>query len=375
MELKKLKLDGFMKIFISWSKRKSQKYAESLKQLFENLDHSIDAFMSEVDINGGEDVQDKIITNIRNCDVLMLCFTKENKISPWLLFEAGYARALDRVVVPVLFDEDPNWHSWIDNPMNVARELMVKNNDFNEKLLKCLNIKVTPHRMKTIDDFKCSITRIQEEFRDVDIQCEDIVNKLIDNGSFVVNNPYFKDKTAYFLTGFESFELYKVLIESFMYTGKYLWIYGRKNMKLLSGNYSNFFRYLEEKSLTSGSDMDGIDFRCLFLNPMSDNTYKAHPDPELFKQELNATIYRANSLVNSNKHLKKCFRLYNNRREEIIIRIDNCIIYSLPHFDANGCPQLLTNTAFEVFSTDSAKGKACVDKFEQVWNSATIWNQ
>ena len=146
-----------MNIFISWSKRKSQKYAEALKQLLKNIDYSIDAFMSEVDINGGEDVQDKIISKIKICDVLMLCFTKENKISPWLLFEAGYARALDKVVIPILFDEDPNWHSWIDNPMNVARELVVKNNDFNKKLLKCLNIKATYHRMKTIDDFKLSL--------------------------------------------------------------------------------------------------------------------------------------------------------------------------------------------------------------------------
>ena len=63
------------------------------------------------------------------------------------------------------------------------------------------------------DEMKAIITAMQENSHNI----VHIVNKLINNGSFVVNNPYFKDKTAYFLTGFESFELYKVLIESFMF--------------------------------------------------------------------------------------------------------------------------------------------------------------
>ena len=61
-------------------------------------------------------------------------------------------------------------------------------------------------------------------------------------------------------------------------------------------------------------------------------------------------------------------------REEIIIRIDNCIIYSLPSFDANGRPQLLTNSAFEVFSVNSKKGKECVKKFEKIWNESKKWD-
>ena len=118
-----------MNIFISWSKTKSMEYAKRTKKLFEELDPSINAFVSEVDIVGGEDVQEKIIDKITDCDKLVLCFTKENKKSPWLLFEAGYARGLKKTVIPILFDNDPNWHSWIDNPMNIARELRVNSNN------------------------------------------------------------------------------------------------------------------------------------------------------------------------------------------------------------------------------------------------------
>lgn len=363
-----------MNIFISWSKRKSMNYAEKMKTLIENLDPSTEAFVSEVDIKGGEEVQDKIISKIKNCNLLVLCFTKENKISPWLLFEAGYAKALQKTVIPILFDDDPNWHSWIDNPMNVARELDISDEEFDKKLLKCLNLRCTDKRLSLISDFKLSINEIKEQFRCVDIECEDLVNKLVANGSFVIDNPYYQDRTAHFLTGFESFDLYKVLLDSFMYTGKYLWIYGRKNMKLFSGNYKDFFRYLEEKSINEKENMDGINFKCLFLDPASKEIKRAHPQPKLLESELKSTIYRANSIIHNNAVLKKCFRLYDNRRNEIIIRIDNCIIYSLPSFDSNGCPQFLTNTAFEVFSVDSEKGKKCVDKFQKVWNEAKEWN-
>lgn len=53
------------------------------------------------------------------------------------------------------------------------------------------------------------------------------------------------------------------MVKSFLYTGKYLWIYGRKNMKLFGGNFKELFEYLEEK--TTNEDMFVIDLRYLFL--------------------------------------------------------------------------------------------------------------
>jgi len=85
---------------------------------------------------------------------------------------------------------------------------------------------------------------------------------------------------------------------------------------------------------------------------------------------LEATILRAKDVIGLNSQFQKCFRFYSNRREEIIIRVDNSIIYSRPNFDAHGRPQLLTNTAFEVFGVKSTKGKECIDKFESIWSHA-----
>lgn len=98
------------KIFISWSKAKSRDLAFELKSLLEKMAPDINVFLSEDSIAAGEHVQEKIINQIVHCDKLLLCFTKENKKSPWLLYEAGFACGLNKTVIPILFDNDPNWH-------------------------------------------------------------------------------------------------------------------------------------------------------------------------------------------------------------------------------------------------------------------------
>ena len=131
------------KIFISWSKKRSEEFAKIVKSTIEKLDSDIDVFMSEEDIKAGEFVQEKIISNIENCDILILCFTTENKRSPWLLYEAGYASGLHKVVIPFLFDNDSMWHSWIDNPMNIAREISFCHGDLLKDFTEIFSLKET----------------------------------------------------------------------------------------------------------------------------------------------------------------------------------------------------------------------------------------
>lgn len=361
-----------MKVFISWSKSKSMEYAIRTKELLERIDPNIEAFVSEVDISGGQDVQEKIIEKIIECEKLVLCFTKENKKAPWLLYEAGYARGLKKSVIPLLFDEDPNWHSWIDNPMNMTREVRFNDKDFLSTFLGSFGFNNTTTNRKKINTYIHSIANIKDSHRVVDIQCEDLVEQLTNHEAFVMENPFFRDKSAYFLSGFESYDLLKIITETFMYTGKYLWIYGRKNMKLFGGSFKEFFSYISEKASSKHPGMDGIDFRCLFLDPNSKEIERAHLQKNILKPELEATILRAKDVIGNNVEFKKCFRYYSNRREEIIIRLDNSIIYSRPSFDAQGRPQLLTNTGFEVFGVHSVKGKECIDKFEDIWSRAQL---
>ncbi len=355
-------------IFISWSKSKSREFAIEAKHLLESLDPHLNVFMSEEDIAAGERFQEKIIQEIKDCDKLLLCFTHENKKSPWLLYEAGYASGLNKVVIPFLFDVDPNWHSWIDNPMNIAREINIKANDFATTFISCFNLRDSSYTRNILANFIEKVDSIKEKYRQIDLQCEDFVDLLASNDAFRVESPIYRNKTAYFLTGFETFDLWKSIVHSFLYTGKYLWIYGRKNMKLFGGNFNELFQYLEEKSISE--NMYGIDFRCLFLNPKSEEVQYAHKQQDIFYQELDATIKRAKYQIGDNQTLQKCFRMYSNRREEVIIRLDNCIIYSKPHFDINGQPQIMTNTKFEVFSASSSRGIDCIQKYCEVWDAA-----
>jgi nucleoside 2-deoxyribosyltransferase len=356
-------------IFISWSKAKSRDFAIEVKNLLESMNPQLSVFMSEENISAGERVQEKIINKIIECDKLLICFTRENKKSPWLLYEAGFASGLKKVVIPILFDNDPNWHSWIDNPMNIAREININGENFETTFFKSFNLCDSSYTRNALSSFLENIEAIKEKYRQIDIQCEDFVDLLISNNAFRVESPIYRNKTAYFLTGFETFDLWKAVVKSFLYTGKYLWIYGRKNMKLFGGNFKELFEYLEEKSVNK--EMYGIDFRCLFLNPESDEVKYAHKQQDIFFQELDATIKRAKHQIGDNLVLQKCFRMYSNRREEVIIRLDNCIIYSKPHFDENGQPQIMTDTKFEVFSASSQRGQYCIEKYCAIWDSAT----
>lgn len=355
-------------IFISWSKPQSGEFAKATKQLLETLVPITSIFMSEEDIHAGEHVQDKIIKHIEECDILILCFTSENKKSPWLLFEAGYASGLHKRVIPFLFDNDPMWHSWIDNPMNIAREINFNHSNLEKDFCEVFSLPKTTYTETCIKVFKDDINKIKDRFRPVDIQCEDFIERLIAIDKFNITSPYYQDKTAYFLSGFETFELWKVIMQSFLNTGKYLWIYGRKNMKLFGGNFNELFEYLDQKSIQP--NMDGIDFKILFLNPDSNEVHYAHKEQEIFEPELRATISRAQNIVGSNTELQKCFKMYSNRRDEIIIRVDNSIVYAKPHFDINGNPNIMTNNKFEVFSASSDKGRLCIQKYLSIWENS-----
>lgn len=355
-------------IFISWSKEKSKELAKNTKYILESLLPNTKIFMSEEDIQAGDYVQDSIIQHIEHCDILILCFTSENKKSPWLLYEAGYASGLHKRVIPFLFDKDSSWHSWIDNPMNIAKEIDFSKDSFETDFLEAFSLLKSTDTDLQITTYKEKINEIKRTYRQVDIQCEDLIEKLVAVDKFTIRSPYYRDKVAYFLSGFETFELWKAVIQSFLYTGKYLWIYGRKNMKLFGGNFTELFEYLDKKSMEP--NMAGIDFRVLFLDPTADEVHYAHKDQDIFEVELRATITRAKRTIGANKVLQQCFKMYSNRREEIIIRVDNCIIYAKPHFDINGMPNIMTDSKFEVFSASSEKGKECIEKYLSVWENA-----
>ena len=179
-----------------------------------------------------------------------------------------------------------------------------------------------------------------------------------------------------FHKGFTTHALTKILTDSItQYQGKYLWIYGRKNKKIMSREYDDFFKFLADEGIKNG-----VDFRCLFPMPKSNAINKASSKDreKLFDYELMASLTRALSLKNQfGLPVEKVFRLYFNPRTESIIRSDNAVIYRTIICDADGYPLPYTNTGFEVLSaiydknSSNNKGFDAVQKFEKIWDSKT----
>jgi hypothetical protein len=92
-----------MKVFLSWSKTKSQKVAELLNHWIPCVIQSIEPWISSQNIDDGELWYNAIQNQVASIINGIICLTKENKDEPWILFEAGgLAKGLEKSRVYVL---------------------------------------------------------------------------------------------------------------------------------------------------------------------------------------------------------------------------------------------------------------------------------
>lgn len=54
----------------------------------------------------------------------------------------------------LLFDNDSMWHSWIDNPMNIAREISFCHGDLLKDFTEIFSLKETLTNQHIIENFK-----------------------------------------------------------------------------------------------------------------------------------------------------------------------------------------------------------------------------
>ena len=95
------------KIFIIWSGTTSKQIACSLKEFFEEKvfpGSSLNCFVSELDIESGDDWWKRVKRELQQCDLGIVCITKENVRAPWIHFESGVVIAKDKKLIPVLFN-------------------------------------------------------------------------------------------------------------------------------------------------------------------------------------------------------------------------------------------------------------------------------
>jgi hypothetical protein len=97
-----------MKIFVSWSGERSKALAFALRDWLPLVLHYADPWLSEADIDAGTRWADAVAKQLESCNFGIICITRENLASPWILFESGaLAKSLEGSrVIPLLLDLD-----------------------------------------------------------------------------------------------------------------------------------------------------------------------------------------------------------------------------------------------------------------------------
>ncbi len=78
-----------MKVFISWSGERSHALANALHDWLPLVLHYVEPWLSQADIEAGQRWADQVAKELEACNFGILCVTRENVSSPWVLFEAG----------------------------------------------------------------------------------------------------------------------------------------------------------------------------------------------------------------------------------------------------------------------------------------------
>lgn len=379
------------KIFISWSKSLSRDLAIETKNFLENVLSNSIAFFLSPDMYKGTCVDQEIHKNLLTCDKCIVCITSDNFKNPWLLYESGivyganyHHKTNKSIIVPILFENIPEWSSWIDKPLNRYAPIQIKNinnefssgkNDFKkfiDQLSDEYHIPINKFEFNW-KKFESKVQQILTKNQSIPTECQGIVYKLMEDNTFTINNPEISKEKICFHKGFTTNALTKILTDNIsLYHGKYLWLYGRKNYNLITlSEYNSFFEYLATEGLKNG-----VDFRCFFVHPKSEAAIKASSQERIdyFDDEMKTILKMAYSLKNKfDLPVEEIFRLYKEPRIESITRIDNAVLYRNIIKDSNGYPIPYTNSGFEILSaleneTNNSKGARLIEKFDTIWN-------
>jgi len=111
-----------MKIFISWSGRRSGSFAEELKPWLEQVLPGTEVWSSIDDIDKGDIWFTEIIDGLKSCHCGVVCVTRENHVAPWLHFEAGgMVKGLGKAHVAVIA-LDMDYEELSKRPMNPSSQ-------------------------------------------------------------------------------------------------------------------------------------------------------------------------------------------------------------------------------------------------------------
>lgn len=135
-----------MKVFISWSGQKSMKIAQAVDDWLNCSLQAVDTWISTNDIDRGSLWFTEINNHLKDTSIGILCLTRENVLSPWILFEAGaLSKGLDsNRICTLLIDLEP---TDIKDPLAQFNHSRLNKSDF-EKLFRTINSKLEINQLK-----------------------------------------------------------------------------------------------------------------------------------------------------------------------------------------------------------------------------------
>jgi hypothetical protein len=94
-----------MKVFISWSGKRSKALANALRDWLPMVLQYVEPWVSDKDISAGDRWAQAIAGELEASNFGIICITPENLHSEWILFESGaFSKSmLDAKVIPLLF--------------------------------------------------------------------------------------------------------------------------------------------------------------------------------------------------------------------------------------------------------------------------------
>ncbi len=167
-----------MKVFISWSGNNSKKLAEALRNWLPSVLQLVKPYFTPSDIEKGTRWNTDIAKELESSEIGILCITRDNLHSDWVMFEAGaLSKSLDKAhVCPVLFG--------IHNTDLAGPLKQFQTTEFNEdefkKLVSVINGKLGENKLptKTLDsvfekwwpELEHDIKQILDSFNDNNLE-------------------------------------------------------------------------------------------------------------------------------------------------------------------------------------------------------------
>jgi TIR domain len=136
-QLRRVRVEDWMKIFISWSGSLSRSIAEILRDWLPSVLQTVEPYVSSEDIHKGARWSVDVFRELEAANYGILCVTKTNIDAPWLNFEAGaLSKSFEKGhVSPFLFDIEP---SNVTGPLLQFQSTVYEKEDVF-KLIKSIN--------------------------------------------------------------------------------------------------------------------------------------------------------------------------------------------------------------------------------------------